>query len=79
MDISAIALQGFEQAGAQLNSAALALANAGTTSQNGANLDLVSLSTQIVALSSAKIEAEISIATLKTADQIQQTALNLLA
>jgi hypothetical protein len=79
MDISAIALQGLAQANAQLNSATLALTNAGANSPDGANLDVVSLSSQIVAQTSAEIQVELSLASLKTADQIQQTAVNLLA
>jgi hypothetical protein len=43
------------------------------------NLDVVNPSSQIVALSSAQIQVELSLASLKTADQIQQTAVNLLA
>jgi flagellar basal body rod protein FlgC len=79
MDLSIIALQGLAQAEVQLNAAASTLANAGAGSPNGASLDVVNLSAEMVALNSAKTLAEVNLSTLKTADQIQQTTINLLA
>jgi hypothetical protein len=54
MDISAIALQGLDQASAQLDAAAAGIASAGAASPDGANLDVVSLSEEVEALISAK-------------------------
>ena len=78
MGIAAIALQGLEQAQVQLDAAASNIAITGAVSA-GPNLDTVDLSKQIVALNSAQTLAEVSVAVLKTADQIQQSVLNLLA
>ncbi len=78
MDLSAIALQGLEQAQIQLNAAASNLANAGAASA-GPSLDTVDLSAQIVALTSAQTLYDVNLETLKTANQIQQNVLNLLA
>jgi flagellar basal body rod protein FlgC len=79
MDLSAIALQGLEQAQVQLDAAASNLANAGSNSPNGANLDTVDLAAQIVAVNSAQTLVAINLSTLKTVDQLQKTALDLLA
>jgi flagellar basal body rod protein FlgC len=78
MDLSAIALQGLAQADVQLNAAASTLANAGAASPNGGNLDVVNLSAEILALNSAKVAFDVNLSTLKTADQIQQSTINLL-
>lgn len=77
MDISAIALQGLDAAQGQLEAAATAIASAGALS-GGAN-DTVSLSTEVVALLSAKNQASVDIATLKIADQTQKSLVDLLA
>ena len=79
MDLSAIALQGLEQGQAQLEQAAARLAGAGAESPDGANLDTVELSAEIVALMSAKTQFSANLSTLKTADEIQQNALDLMA
>lgn len=78
MDLSAIALQGLQQADVQLEAAAANLANAGANFA-GPTLDTVDLATQIVALNSAQDAFAVNLDTLKTADQVQQTVLNLLA
>ncbi len=78
MDISSIALQGVEQAQVQLDAATESLVSAGA-SPNGANLDTADLASGIVALTSAQVQLQLSLSTLKTADQVQQTTLNLLA
>jgi hypothetical protein len=78
VDISAIALQGLEQAQVQLQTAATRLASAGLSS-DGYNLDSVDLSAGIVALMSAKNNFSVNASLLKTADEIQKTAINLMA
>ncbi len=79
MDLSAIALQGLEQGQAQLEQAATRLARAGAESPDGASLDTVDLSAEIVALMSAKTQFSANLSTLKTADQIQKNVLDLMA
>jgi len=78
MDISAIALQGLDQASAQLDAAASKIASVGA-SPNGANLDTVSLSEEMVALMSAKTLYSANIATLKTSEQMQKSTIDLMA
>ena len=79
MDPSAIALQGLQQADAQLNTAAAQLASAGTSSPVGANLDVVTLSAEMVALMSAQNAFQVNLATLNTADQMQTALLDVKA
>ncbi len=79
MDASSIAVQGLQQANTQLDAAASAIANAGVTSANGSNPDVVDLSSEIVALVSAQDSLSANLATLKTADQIQQNLLDVTA
>jgi Flagellar basal body rod FlgEFG protein C-terminal len=78
MDISTIALQGLDQASAQLDAAASQIASAGA-SPDGANLDTVDLSTQMVALMSAQNLFAANLATLKTAEQMQKSVIDLTA
>ena len=79
MDISAIALQGLDQASAQLETAVAGIASAGAASPDGANLDTVSLSEEVVALMSAKTMYSANLSTLRTADQIQKSTIDLVA
>jgi len=79
MDLSAIALQGLEQGQVQLENAAARLAGAGTDSPDGAGLDTVDLSAEIVALMAAQNQFSANLSTLKTADQIQKNTLDLMA
>jgi flagellar hook protein FlgE len=79
MDISAIALQGLDQASAQLETAVAGIASAGAASPDGANLDTVSLSEEVVALVSAKTMYSANLSTLKTADQIQKSTIDVVA
>lgn len=79
MDLSAIALQGLEQSQAQLENAATRLASAGTESPDGAGVDSVDLSAEIVALMSAKTQFSANVGTLKTADQIKKSGLDMMA
>lgn len=78
MDISAIALQGLEQAQVQLGNAATKLASAGA-SPNGAGVDIVDLSAQMVALLSAKNNVSVNLSVLKTASQIEKKVTDLMA
>ena len=71
MDLSAIALQGLQQAETQLGNVATKLAGAGA-SPAGANLDIVDLSTEMVALMSAKTNVSVNLSVLKTINQIQK-------
>ena len=78
MDPSSIALQGLQQAEVQLNAAASQLAKAGA-SPNGANLDVVDLSAEMVGLMSAQTMFSVNIATLKIADQMQKARIDITA
>ncbi len=77
MDPSAIALQGLQQAEVQLETAAARIASAGAS--DGSNLDVVDLSTEMVALMSAQASFSANVATLKTADQMQKSLVDLKA
>jgi len=77
MDPSAIALQGLQQADAQLNSAAAKIANAGAASHDGSNPDTVDVGKEMVDLTTAQASAEANLATLKTEDQIEQRLVDL--
>jgi flagellar hook protein FlgE len=79
MDLSAIALQGLQQAEVQLNDATAKLASAGGTDANPGNVDVVDLSAEMVALTSAQTLFSVNLATLKTADQIEQSVIDLTA
>ncbi len=79
MDISAIALQGLEQANVPLNDAAVNLASAAALSPDGSNVDTVDISAEIVALLSAKNQFSVAAATLKTANEVQKNAVDLIA
>jgi len=74
MDISSIALQGLQQAAVQLESAAAKIADAGASS---AGVDAVDLSAETVALTSAQVQYDANLATLKTADQVEQNLVKL--
>ena len=67
MDLSTIALQGLQQANAQLNSAASSIASFQSSTPTGANVDTVDLSAAVVALLSAKNLYSANLATTKTA------------
>ena len=79
MDPSAIALQGLQQAETQLNATATKIASAGTTSPDGSTLDVVDLSVEMVALMSAQASFSANLATLKTADQMLQSLVDVKA
>jgi len=77
MNPSSIALQGLEQASAQLDAAASAIAQSGAPS--GAGVAVVSLSSEMVALTTAQTQFEASVTTLQTADQMQQSLFDVMA
>jgi hypothetical protein len=79
MDISSIVIQGLDQAAAQLDAAAANIATAGAGPPDGANLDTVDLSTQMVALMSAQTLFAANLATLKTTDQMQKSLIDITA
>ena len=80
MDASSIALQGLQQADTQLDAAAAArIASASANSPDGAPVDVVDLSTEMVALMSARNLFDANLATLKTADQMQKSLIDLKA
>jgi hypothetical protein len=76
MDLSAIGLQGLQQADLQLEAAASALARA-SAAPAGANFDVADFASQIVALNSAQDSFALNLATLKTANQVHERVLNL--
>jgi hypothetical protein len=78
MDISAIALQGMEQAQGQMEKAAIRLATAGA-SPDGAALDVVDLSAEMVAMMSAKTDFSVNLSVLKTAAQLEKQAIDVMA
>ena len=78
MDLSAIALQGINQAQMQLDAATSSLASTGT-SPNSGGVDVVDIASQMVAMNSAEILLQLSLSTLKTSDQLQKNVIDLLA
>ena len=79
MDVSSIALQGLEQAQAQLERSAGRLARVGANTPQGAGVDQVDLSQEAVAMLSAKNQFSSNINVLKIADDMQKSVINLLA
>jgi len=78
MDLSAIALQGLQQADTQLNAAAIRIASCGASAPDAANLDTVDLSSQVVALMAAKNAFAINLKTLQTANEVSQNLMNVM-
>jgi flagellar hook protein FlgE len=74
MDPASVALQGLHQADTQLEAAARIAA--GATSPDGANLDVVDLSNEMVALMSAQTLFEANLAALETAGQVQKSLID---
>jgi flagellar hook protein FlgE len=79
MNLSAIALQGLHQAGARLESAGSKIASLAASSPGAANQDTVDLSAAVVALLSAKNLYSANLRTVKTADEILKTSIDLIA
>ena len=77
MEPSSIALRALHQADAQLEKAAAEIANAGATSTEGNSLDVVDLSTEMVALMCGQNQFEANLATLRTADQMQKSIIDI--
>lgn len=77
MDLSAIALQGLNQADALLEQAAVTIASGGAS--GGSSVNTADLASEIVDLSSAKNQFAVNLSTLKVADEIQKTTVDLIA
>jgi flagellar hook protein FlgE len=76
--VSSIARQSLDQAEIQLESAASQLAGAGASS-NASSPDLVDISTGMVDLMSAQNNFAVNISVMKTADEMQKYAIDILA
>ena len=76
MDVSSIALA-LQQANTQLETAAARIAAASANSPDSATLDVVDLSAEMVALMSARNLFDTNLATLKTADQMQESLIDI--
>jgi hypothetical protein len=79
MELSAIALQGLQQATAQFEASAARPASVGAATPEGAPVDTVNLSEAIVALLTAENQFTANIGVLKTAGEMQTHILDLLA
>jgi len=79
MDISAIALQGLQQADTQLNEAASNIASLGAGSSAAANLDTANFSAAALSLISAQTQSSVNLATLKVADEVQKSLIDVMA
>lgn len=79
MDITGIVLQGLAQATSGLEKAASRIAAAGEPSVEGAGLDVVDLSVEVVALVANQSIFDANMAALKTANEVQKSAIDLLA
>lgn len=78
MDISGIALLGLQQADIELNRAASKVVSWGTQSMDETGGDAVDLSSAVVALISAKNAYSVDLKVLKTTEQMQAEAADLL-
>jgi hypothetical protein len=79
MELSAIALQGLQQATAQFEASAARLAGVGSPTPDGFPVDTVNLSQAVVALLSAENQFAANIGVLKTAGEMQKNMIDLLA
>lgn len=79
MEISAIALQGLNQAQAQVEQAGGRLASIGANSGDGTPVDTANLSEAAVSLLTGKNAFAANIQLLKVADEMQSQAISLLA
>jgi flagellar hook protein FlgE len=79
MDISAIALEGLHQAEAKMEKAAARIASFGADSFDGANVDTVDLSEEMLALMSARNEFSVNLKTLETAAEVEKNMIDLMA
>jgi flagellar hook protein FlgE len=78
MELASIALQGLQQADVQLGSAGK-IASLGGSASGGVNIDNVDLSAEVVALMTAKNQFSAILGTLKTLDEVQRHAIDLMA
>ncbi|MEO8657559.1 MAG: hypothetical protein ABI693_03775 [Bryobacteraceae bacterium] len=76
MDITAVALQGLQEAQARIDKAAANLSRLSIDASSG---DSVDLSAEVIALLAAQGQVETSVAIAKGADQMQQKLLDVLA
>jgi hypothetical protein len=79
MNISAIALDGLNQAQASFEQSASRLSAMTTPGPEGGSIDTVDLSASIVEMLSAKQNFAANVNVLKTADHIERQALDILA
>ena len=76
MDISSIAIQGVQQAEVQLDAAA---SNIVPGEANGADPNVASMSADMVSLMTAQNQFSLNLAALATADEVQQSLLDVMA
>jgi len=79
MNLSAIAVQGLHEANDLLNKAASEIASPEAISPSSAKQDTVDLSAAVVGLLTAKNMFEANLNTVKTADEVQKAAIDLIA
>ena len=79
MDVSSIAQQGLQRADTLLETAAARIAIFVTNSPDSATPDVVDLGAEMVALMSAQSAFEVNLATLKTAEEMQKSLVDLKA
>jgi hypothetical protein len=75
MDITAVALQGLQEAQARIDKASASLSRLSIDASSG---DSVDLSSEVIALIAAQGQVETSVATAKSADQVEQKLLDVL-
>jgi hypothetical protein len=78
MDISAIAIQGLDQAQAALEQAAIKIAKFGADATGNSD-DVVDLSAEMVALMAAKNAFSVNLKVLKTAEEVQKSTIDVSA
>jgi hypothetical protein len=79
MNISSIAVQGIQNAESQADAAASALTNANALAPNSPGPSISDVAADMVSLSSAQTQEAMSIDVLKTADEMQQNLLDVMA
>jgi flagellar basal body rod protein FlgC len=78
MDLSAIALEGLQQANTQLEKLRPESPRLAQPSSDGVNVDTVNLSVKMVALMSARNQTSVNLSILKTANEIQKNLIDLM-
>ena len=79
MDISAIALQGLQQAEIRLENATTRIASYGADTPDATALDVVDLAAGMVGLTSARNQVSLNLKILSTANEIQRNMINVMA